>query len=65
MDVDRVLARQIVANLANRFEERQALDIADRATDLDKNEIRALVAAQDEILDFVVTCGITCTVAPR
>ena len=53
MDVDRVPARQIVAELADRLEKRQALDVADRAADLDQNEIEALVAAQDEFFDLV------------
>ncbi len=45
MDVDRVLARQLVAELADRLEERQALDVADRAADLDQHEIEAVIAA--------------------
>ena len=53
MDVDRVLARQFVAKLADRFEERQALDVADRAADLAQHEIEAVVALADEILDRI------------
>ena len=37
-------ARQVVAELADRLEERQALDVADRAADLDQHEVEALVA---------------------
>ena len=44
---------QIVAELADRLEERQALDVADRAADLDEHEVDALVAAGDELLDGV------------
>ena len=53
MDVDRVLARQLVAELADRLEERQALDVADRAADLDQHEVEAVVAVADEFLDGV------------
>ena len=51
--IDDVAARQIVAELADRLEERQALDVADRAADLDQHEIDALVALEDEFLDGV------------
>ena len=53
MDVDHVAARQIVAELADRLEERQALDVADRAADLDQHEVDPLVALDDEVLDGV------------
>ena len=53
MDVDRVIARQVVAELADRLEERQALDVADGAADLAEHEIEALVAVADEFLDRV------------
>ncbi len=53
MDVDRVVARQFVAELADRFQERQALDVADRAADLHQHEIDAVVAVADEVLDGV------------
>ena len=53
VNVDRVLAWQFVAELADRFEERQALDVADRAADLHQHEIDAVVAVADEILDGV------------
>src|SRR5258706_16377290 len=53
MDVDRVVARQIVLDLADRLEERQALDIADGAADLAQHEIVIVVAVEDEILDGV------------
>ena len=57
MDVDRVPARQLVAELADRLEERQALDVADRAADLDQHEIEAVIAVADEILDGVGDVG--------
>ncbi len=53
VDVDRVVARQLVAELADRFEERQAFDVADRAADLHQHEIKAVVALADEVLDGV------------
>ena len=53
MDIDRMRARQFVAELADRFEERQALDIADRAADLDEDEIDTVIAAQNEVLDLI------------
>ena len=51
--VDHVAARQVVAELADRLEEGQALDVADRAADLDQHEIHALVAVEHEFLDGV------------
>src|SRR5215475_10540791 len=53
MDVQRMPTRQIVAQLPDRLEKRQAFDIADRAADLAQNEIKAFVAFPDEILDGV------------
>ena len=53
MDIDRVVARQFVAQLADRLEERQALDVADGAADLAQHEIEAVIAVADEILDGV------------
>ncbi len=52
-----VAARQVVAELADRLEERQALDVADRAADLDQDEIDAVVAIEDEVLDRVGDVG--------
>src|SRR5579883_862901 len=54
MDEHRTLAPELVAELADRLEERQALDIADRAADLAEHEI--LIAVEiglDEFLDGV------------
>jgi hypothetical protein len=45
MNVNRMSAWQIIAELADRLEERQAFDIADRAADFDEDEIDAFVAA--------------------
>ena len=38
------MARQIVAELADGLEERQALDVADGAADLDEHEVELVVA---------------------
>src|SRR3982074_2588364 len=53
VDIDRLAARQIVAELADRLEEGQALDVADRAADLDQHEVDAVVAVAHEILDRI------------
>src|SRR5262249_19815586 len=53
MDVDCVITRQIVAELADRFEIGKPFDIADRPTDLAEDEIKALIAFADEVLNGV------------
>ena len=53
VNIDDMAARQVVAELADRLEERQAFDVADGAADFDQHEIDALVAFQDELLDRV------------
>ena len=53
MDVEAIPARLLLAELADRLEEGQALDVAHRAADLDQHEIIALVAGADELLDGV------------
>ena len=53
MDEDDMAARQIVAELADRLEERQALDIADRPANFHQHEVDAVVALEDEVLDRV------------
>ena len=57
VDVDGMMPGQLVAELPDRLEERQALDITDRAPDLAQDEIEALVAFPDEILDRVGDVG--------
>ena len=46
-------ARQIVAELADRLEERQALDVADRAADLDSTKSKPSLPREHELLDGV------------
>ena len=53
MNVDGVIARQIVLDLADGLEERQALDVADRAADLAQHEVEVVIAVEDEILDRI------------
>ena len=53
MQVAGVAARQIIAELADRLEERQAFDVADRATDFDKDEVELVIALDHEVLDGV------------
>ncbi len=53
MHVDDVPARQFVAELADRLEEGQTLDVADRAADLDQHEVERFVVREREILDGV------------
>ena len=53
MNEHAMTARQLVAELADRLEEGQALDVADRAADLAQHEIDVLVAGGDEGLDRV------------
>ncbi len=57
---------EIVAELADRLQERQALDVADGAADLDQHEIepRSVSRGMTSLIASVM-CGITCTVAPR
>src|SRR5262252_2662608 len=57
VDVDGMMAGQLVAELPDRLEERQALDVTDCAPDLAQHEIEALVAFPDEILDRVGDVG--------
>src|SRR5579883_1489444 len=45
--------RELDAELADRLEEGQAFDIANRAADLDQDEIDPLIAFEDEFLDRV------------
>ncbi len=53
VDVERVLAPDVLAQLADRLEERQALDVADRAADLDEHDVDVLGDGADAVLDLV------------
>ena len=53
MDEGGLAAAQVVVQLADGFEERQALDIAHRAADLHQQEIQPVGIGQHEFLDHV------------
>src|SRR3954468_13551840 len=53
VNVERVLAADILAQLADRFDERQALDVAHGAADLDEDDVDILGDRLDRILDLV------------
>ena len=55
VDVQDVRPTDVLAHLADRLEERQALDVADRAADLDDDHVRVALAgdARDPLLDLV------------
>ena len=66
VDEDRVLASDLVSELADRLEERQRLDVADRAADLDDHDVVVgRHALRIAALISSVMCGITWTVEPR
>src|SRR5262249_1275064 len=53
MDVQRMPARQIVAQLPDRLEERQSFDVADGAANLAQHEVETVIARLDEVLDGI------------
>ena len=55
VQVEHVVAAELRAQLADRLEERQALDVADRAADLDEHDVDVARGrdAQDAVLDLV------------
>ena len=53
VDVDGVPAGKVVAELPDGLEERQPLDVADRAADFDEDEVDGVVALEHELLDGV------------
>ena len=57
----------VLAHLADRLEERQALDVADRAADLDDHDVGSPSRATRAIRSLIslVMCGMTWTVPPR
>ncbi len=57
MDEQRLRAPEFVTELADRFEERQAFDVADGAADLGEDEVDAVVAGGDELFDLVGDVG--------
>jgi hypothetical protein len=53
MDIERVLATNVLAQLSDRLEVGLALDIADGAADFDEHDVDALRHRADRILDLV------------
>ena len=53
MYVERALAAELDAQLPDRLQERQRLDVADRAADLHHANVGAVGAAHDALLDLV------------
>src|SRR6516164_4602560 len=53
VDIDDLAPRQLVAELTDRFEERQSLNVTDRAADLHQHEIDPVAASKDEVLDGI------------
>src|SRR5665213_440851 len=53
MDIDGVVARKIVLDLADCLEKRQPLDVAYGAADFAQHEVEIVVAVEDEVLDGV------------
>ena len=53
VDVERVLLADVLAELADRLEERQALDVADGAADLDDHDVDVAGDGPDAVLDLV------------
>ena len=49
----RIVAADVLPELPDRLEERQALDVADRAADLDEHDVHVAGAAADRVLDLV------------
>ena len=53
MDVQSIVAANVLTQLADRFQKRQALDVADRSTDFDGYDIHTLRDGADAVLDLV------------
>ena len=66
---EHVVAADVLAHLAGRLQERQRLDVADRAADLGDDHVEVAAAsvawARIRALISLVMCGMTCTVSPR
>ena len=57
MDIKRVFPADVLAQLTDRLEERLALDVADRAADLDEDDVDVARDGTDAVLDLVGDVG--------
>ncbi len=57
VDVQRVVAAHVLAELADGFQKRQALDVTDSAADLDERDFRIRRRRADRVLDLVRDMG--------
>ena len=53
VDIDGVVAADVLAKLPDRLEKRQTLDVADRAADFDEQDVDVLGGGADALLDLV------------
>src|SRR5438067_4859237 len=53
MNVERVVAADVLTELTDGLEEGQALDVADRAADFDEHDVGVPRHAADRVLDFI------------
>src|SRR5215813_6121990 len=53
MNEEHAFASELIAELADRFEERQAFNVANRAADLAQDKILVVQIREDELLDRV------------
>ena len=65
VDEHAVLAADLLGELPDGLEKRQALDVADGAADLHDNDVGVALSVGDASLISSVMWGITCTVLPR
>ena len=57
MQIHRAVAAQVVAQLTNGLQERQAFDVADGAADLAQDEVFVLQVRGHEVLDGIGDVG--------
>src|SRR5206468_5465543 len=53
VNVEGIVAADVLAELADRFEKRQALDVADGAADLDEHDVDIVRHRSNRVFDFI------------
>src|SRR6185503_20868055 len=53
VDIDRVIAADVEAELPDRFEERHALDVAHGTANLDEHDVDVFAGSPDRLFDLV------------